>query len=193
MQARCDITHLPIHFDELISLVDNILPQLKREEPLVNEDLRELIVMERSRDRWTPKEYNDALDTLQLGEDSPLLLGIFETDATFLENAYKQLLYETWRPPTAAPSSWSEQVKMKMEPGERRQVLKNAVRIAAEGTGREEFYQVWKKISEPWSSMDPEKAYTTLGVPKDTTEDMLLTVYNLRVRSKSTFVHFPGD
>lgn len=190
MQARCDITHLPLHFDELVNLVDNILPQLKRDEPLVNEDLRDLVVMERSKDRWTPGEYEDALKLLQFGDDSPLLLDIFEADAAFLENAYKTLLYETWRPSTSIPLTWNDDVKMKMEPTERRQILKSAVRIAAEGTGREEFYQVWKRISEPWSSMDPEKAYSTLGIPNDTSEEMLLTVYNLRVRKCSTVFQY---
>lgn len=181
MQARCDITHLPIHLEELINLADHILPQLRRDDTLVSEDVRELIVMERSKDRWTPKEYEEAISLLQLGPDSPLLVTIFEADAGFLERAYKELLNQTYRPPESAPSTWSDDVKMKMEPTERRQQLKDALRIAAEGTGKEEFYQVWKKINEPWSSMDPEKAYTTLGVPNDTTDEMLLTVYSLRV------------
>ncbi|KAG8790190.1 hypothetical protein FRC17_008943, partial [Serendipita sp. 399] len=33
-QVKCDITHLPYHFDALIKLVDEILPSLKRDENL---------------------------------------------------------------------------------------------------------------------------------------------------------------
>lgn len=158
-----------------------MLPQLKRDEPLVNEDLRELLAVERSKGRWVPSEYQEALNILQLNENSPLLLDIFEADAAFLESAYKTQLLETWKPNASATSDWSEDVKRGMEPNERRQVLKEAVRIAAEGSGRDDLYQVYKKISEPWSSMDPDKAYTALSVPKETTDDMLLAVFSLRV------------
>jgi ubiquitin carboxyl-terminal hydrolase 25/28 len=162
-------------------LLDVVLPQLKREEPLITEDLRELFIIERSKGRWVPSEYDEALNVLQLDEGSPLLLDIYEADAGFLESAYKQQLLETWKPTIVVSNDWSEDVKRGMEPNERRQQLREAVRIAAEGTGREELFQVFKKISEAWSTMDPDRAYAALSVPKDTTDDMLLTVFSLRV------------
>jgi ubiquitin carboxyl-terminal hydrolase 25/28 len=182
MQAKCDIIHLPVHLDELIHLVDQVLPQLKRDEHLINDELHELIVLERSKDRWTPTEYADALRLLQFGEDLPLMIDIFDADAEYLENSYKSLLHETWRPSTGTIPSWTGESQSKLGPDERRQQLKMAVRTIAEGTGREEFYDVWKKINEPWASMDPDKAYSVLCVPKDTPDEMVLTVYSLRVR-----------
>lgn len=164
-------------------LLEVVLPQLKREEPLINEDIRELYTIERSKERWVPGEFEEALNILQLGEDSPLLVDIYDTDPGFLENTYKQQLLETWKPTIVISNDWNEDVKRGMEPNERRQQLKEAVRIAAEGTGRDDLYQVFKKISEPWSSMDPDRAYTALSVPKETSDDMLLTVFSLRVSS----------
>ncbi|KAG8862038.1 ubiquitin-specific protease ubp2, partial [Serendipita sp. 405] len=180
-QIKCDITHLPQHFGALVKLVDEVLPSLKRDENLVTDDLRELVALERSKGRWTTSEYDAALDVLQLGEDSPLMLSIFEIDAIFLEQAYKSQLNETWRPSIPGLDNWNNDVRMQLEPEERRQQLKEALRIAAEGTGKESFYNVWKKVKEPWASMDPEKAYTALQVPNDTSEEMLLMVYHLRV------------
>ncbi|KAG9055761.1 ubiquitin-specific protease ubp2 [Serendipita sp. 407] len=180
-QIKCDITHLPQHFGALVKLVDEVLPSLKRDENLVTDDLRELVALERSKGRWTTSEYDAALDVLQLGEDSPLMLSIFEIDAIFLEQAYKSQLNETWRPSIPGVDNWNNDVRMQLEPEERRQQLKEALRIAAEGTGKESFYNVWKKVKEPWASMDPEKAYTALQVPNDTSEEMLLMVYHLRV------------
>ncbi|KAG8798077.1 ubiquitin-specific protease ubp2, partial [Serendipita sp. 399] len=109
------------------------------------------------------------------------MLSIFEIDAAFLEQAYKSQLNETWRPSIPGIDGWNTDLKMQLEPEERRQQLKEALRVAAEGIGKESFYNVWKKVKEPWASMDPEKAYATLQVPNDTTEEMLLTVYHLRV------------
>ena len=180
-QARCDITHLPVHFGNLSNLVENILPRLKRDQTLEIDSLRELVIMERSKDFWTPDDFLRALDILNLGVDSPLMMNIYEIDPPFLEQAYRTKLNETWQP-TPFPMNWNQDVKMKMEPEETRQHLKEALRIAAEGMGRPDFYAVYKKMKEPWSSMDPEKAYTALGVPNDTNDEMLLMVYNLRVR-----------
>ena len=197
LQTRCDITHLPIYLDALNTLVEDILPNLSHGSPttLVTEELGDLIVMERSKDRWVPSQYEEALKVLQFGPENPLLISIFEADAEFLENAYKVLLRQTWRPSASGYGSgiaeggdglsWNADLKMRMGPDERRQLLKESVRIVAEGTGREEFYAVYKRICEPWAGMDPEKAYTTLGVPNDTTDDMLLTVHGLRVSFKS--------
>ncbi|PVG00890.1 cysteine proteinase [Serendipita vermifera] len=182
MQAKCDVLHLPVHLDELIRLVDQILPQLKRDEHLLNDELRELIVMERSKDRWVPNEFMEALSLLQFGEDLPLMIDIFDADAEYLENSYKSLLHETWRPSTGTTPTWHSESHSKLGPDERRQQLKMAVRMIAEGTGREEFYEVYKKITQPWASMDPDKAYSVLCVPKDTPDEMVLTVYNLRVQ-----------
>ena len=158
--------------------------------------------MEKSKDRWTPDDYEEALGVLGFGPDRPLQLEISEIDAEFFENAYKNLLRQTWRPQPggygygvggdAAPGdklSWNHDVKMRMGPDERRKFLKESLRIVAEGTGRPSFYDVYKKICEPWAGMDPEKAYTTLDVPKDTTDDMLLTVHQLRVRSLAIAWH----
>jgi ubiquitin carboxyl-terminal hydrolase 25/28 len=163
----------------------------------VTEELGDLIILERSKDRWIPSQYEEALRVLQFGPDSPLLINIFEADAQFFENAYKTLLRQTWRPPGSGYGygvgegldgiSWNVDLKMRMGPDERRQLLKESVRIAAEGTGREEFYAVYKRICEPWAGMDPEKAYTTLAVPNDVTDDMLLTVHGLRVRTRGSY------
>jgi ubiquitin carboxyl-terminal hydrolase 25 len=160
----------------------------------VTEELGDLIILERSKDRWIPSQYEEALRVLQFGPGSPLLINIFEADVPFFENAYKTLLRQTWRPPGSGYGygvgegldgiSWNVDLKMRMGPDERRQLLKESVRIVAEGTGREEFYAVYKRICEPWAGMDPEKAYTTLAVPNDVTDDMLLTVHGLRVRCR---------
>lgn len=177
-QARCDITHLPVHFGNLSNLVENILPRLNQN--LGMDSLRELVIMERSKDIWTPEDFRRALDLLNLNIDGPLMMSIYEIDPPFLELAYRTKLNETWQP-TFSTVSWGQDVKMKMEPEEARQNLKEALRIAAEGTGRPDFYDIYKKMKEPWASMDPEKAYTALGVPNDTTDEMLMMVYALRI------------
>ena len=63
----------------------------------------------------------------------------------------------------------------------RRAELNDALKIVAETRESMKLLKVWE--DEKGSGMSPEMAYSTLDVPRDVDETLLLTVYSMRVRS----------
>ena len=130
----------------------------------------EALATERSRDRFTSDDLGKACTILGFGAEGPLKLD-FDDDIPedFIEGAWKECLKKSWRDPEHGPDMLRE--------------ANEAFRILAEARGSENLRRIWEAGKE--RVMNPEKAYDTLEVPKDVDDAMLITVFNMRVRSAS--------
>jgi ubiquitin carboxyl-terminal hydrolase 25 len=59
--------------------------------------------------------------------------------------------------------------------------LKEAYRVVAESTGDEAVIRTYKDTMKLYSGMDVVEAYNTMDAPETVDDDMLVTLYNIRV------------
>ena len=132
----------------------------------VPSELQTLIVEERSRFRFTPDDLSEAAKILGFGRDGEVKVELDnEVDDDFIAQAWRSARQRAWQDPSNAAN--------------RRAKLNDALRLIAEHRGSEKLLKVWS--DEKGSGMSPDTAYTTLEVPRDVDETMLLTVYSMRV------------
>lgn len=137
-------------------------------------EISELVATERSRSRFTIDDLQQATKILGFGIDNDLKVE-FEDDVpnSFIERAWRDAIRRSWTNPDGAT---------------KRRDLNEAFRIIAESRGDREMHDLWRH--ELASGMTPEKAYQTLEVPQGMDDEMLITIYNMRV---CALTHFPAD
>lgn len=160
-QCRCDPRSTHKYFSFFTTIIETIQNWIVCP-PL----LQDILVLERSRDRFTVAELDRAAETLGFGMNGPLGVEYDEADVeeSFIENAWKECVKRSWR-----------------EIGNGAELLRtanDALRILAEARGSEALRKVWERGKE--RVMNPERAYDVLEVPKDVDEMMLITVFNMR-------------
>ena len=140
---------------------------------LTSQELENLIVTERSRGRFAAEDFNIAVRMLGFGSDNCLKVDYDEdVDDEFLQRAWKDVIRRSWNDPNHATI---------------RRDMNDAFRIIAEWRHSS---QLMKALNDELTNgMTPEKAYNTLEVPIGVDEEMLITVYNMRV-SKGSHFHF---
>jgi ubiquitin carboxyl-terminal hydrolase 25/28 len=84
----------------------------------------------------------------------------------FVENAWKECVKRSWRAQERG--------------AETHRIASESFRILAEYRGSVRLRTIWE--NEKNRSMNPDKAYDTLEVPKEVEDNMLITIYNMRVR-----------
>lgn len=185
-QLQCDTYRLPRYFEALTRLVTEILPNLQNprlstisDALLINDKVNLLYAEEQSRGRWTPQEYRKATHELGFGINNALKLEIEDVDFDFTVRAFKDAVARTWRDSDVYGDE-AQWMNGKPTGAERRKSLYRALKIIAEASGSEDLYHLWQG-ADSWGRLDPEKAYSTLQVPKETTDEMLLLVYETRV------------
>lgn len=130
------------------------------------EALEMLIVEERSRHRFTFDDYNQAVRMLGFGKDNTLGVDLEDdVENKFVISAWKE----------AIKRSWSDSHRG----GQLRSDLNDAFRIIGDMRQSAKLRKTWEQ--ERVSSMSPDTAYSTLEVPRDIDETMLITIYNMRV------------
>lgn len=159
-QCRCDPEHTIDYFSQYKEIVSAL-----RSVGDCPPELEDLLVEEQSRGRFSKTDLDDAIKTLGFGADNELKLE-FEDDLddNFIARAWKDSLRRSWRDPNG--------------PVKRRE-LNDAFRIVAEARRSRELWKMWD--DENTRGMSPEKAYSTLEVPMEVDEEMLITVYGMRV------------
>lgn len=160
-QCRCDPANTVVYFAHLMTIINTMLT-LRINVP---EELQKLIIEERERCRFTPENYADAASTLGFGRDGEL--GV-ELDA----DVDDEFIAQAWR--SARQRAWQ-----RSDAHTRRAALNDALKIVAEARGSQALLKIWSE--EKGSGMSPDTAYSTLDVPRDVDEGMLLTVYLMRV------------
>lgn len=127
--------------------------------------LQMLVVEERSRHRFTFSDYNKALEILGFGKDNTLGVELEDDVPTsFIIQAWKDAVKRSWHDPEGA---------------QLRTDLNEAFKIVADQRQNPELRKAWEQGKV--SLMTPDAAYSTLEVPHDTDEDMLVTIFNMRV------------
>ncbi|CDO68482.1 hypothetical protein BN946_scf184499.g7 [Trametes cinnabarina] len=164
-QCRCDPANTMVYFNHLWTIV-NTMMQLGQNVP---QELQTLIVEERSRFRYTQDDLQESAKVLGFGRDGELGVELDdEVDDDFIIQAWRSARQRAWQSPTDAT--------------DRRAKLNDALRLVAEHRGSEKLFKAWN--DEKGSGMSPETAYSTLEVPKEVDEAMLLTVYSMRVEDQ---------
>ncbi|KAI0640335.1 cysteine proteinase [Trametes polyzona] len=164
-QCRCDPENTMTYFNLLWTIV-NAMFQTGLTPP---QELQTLIVEERSRFRFTPEDAQDAAKTLGFGRDGELGVELdSDVDDDFIAQAWRSARQRAWQNPANAT--------------ERRAKLNDALRLVAEQRASEKLLKIWSE--EKGTGMSPETAYSTLEVPKEVDETMLLTVYSMRVEDQ---------
>ena len=157
------------YFTALSTIVANL--------SLVNEcptELETFVVAESSRGRFTTSDFMQATRTLGFGADNKLRVD-FEDDVEpdFIVRAWRDAIRRSWDEPDG---------------NTQRREVSDAFRIVAEARGSRELWDMWNE--ENTYGMTPERAYSTLEVPQGVDEEMLITVYGMRVRSFSSIKSF---
>ncbi|KAF9532093.1 hypothetical protein CPB83DRAFT_867950 [Crepidotus variabilis] len=126
--------------------------------------IQDLVVMEQSRDRFTFEDAKNATTVLGFGTDNLLRVDYDEdVPEDFLEHAWKDAIKRAWR-----DDSTSESLH----------VANNAFRILAELRNSVKLKYAFDTGK---SKLDPDKAYNTLEIPKEVEEDIVVTVYQMRL------------
>ena len=132
--------------------------------------LQELMATEQSRDRFTLEDVSVAATSLGFGLENVLHVGYDEDiPDDFVENAWKECVKRSWRDHDRG--------------AETHRIANESFRTLAEYSGSVRLRAIWE--NEKNRSMNPDKAYDTLEVPKEVEENMLITIYNMRVRFSS--------
>jgi ubiquitin carboxyl-terminal hydrolase 25/28 len=131
------------------------------------QELQNIVMEERARDRYTYEDLENATKTLGFGKHGTL--GVeFENDVDeeFIVNAWKDCVRRAWRDPQNGSQLHRE--------------ANDAFRITAEARRSVRLRKLWE--AEKGKIMTPDRAYDTLEIPKETDEAMLLMVFAVRVR-----------
>jgi ubiquitin carboxyl-terminal hydrolase 25/28 len=166
-QCRCDPARTPHYFTYLTDIVKQL-----QEYGSCPTELQELLVLEQSRDRFTLEDVSTAITSLGFGADNVLRVEYDEDiPEEFIENAWKECIKRSWRDPEHG--------------SETQRFANDSFRILAEMRGSDKLRRTWE-IGKNYY-MNPERAYSTLEVPKDVDDYMLITVYNMRVCSSCLY------
>ena len=160
-QCRCDPASTITYFTQLLAIVET-MKNLGVDPP---DQLQMLVVEERSRHRFTFDDYNKAVSFLGFGKDNTLGVELEDdVPSDFIIQAWKDAVKRSWRDPDGA---------------QLRTDLNQAFKIVADFRQNPQLRIAWEQGKA--SLMTPDAAYSTLEVPHDTDEDMLVAIFNMRV------------
>ncbi|KAG9023425.1 ubiquitin-specific protease ubp2 [Tulasnella sp. JGI-2019a] len=185
-QTQCDPTNTPVYLTNLHEIrqwahrVHNIA---------TIHSLDELIAKERSQKRWTLEELEGAQKLLEIPRefDNEQLNKIFSVKVRII---FEQV--EAEKKKTNSNRLGEQEVAMVQVA---LQNLKEAYRILAESTGKNSVYQAYLESASIVSfnqepapfvppEMDLQTASRTLEIPLDFDDDMVVTMYNIRVEDQ---------
>lgn len=128
-------------------------------------DTLEMVIgEERSRNRFTWTDVEKAEALLRFGKDNDLGVELDEADDEFIIHAWKDAMKRIYKEQDGAS---------------KRADLVDAFKIIGDLRGSAKLRDAWE--NGKGSMMTLETAYSTLQVPKDVDETMLLTVFAMRV------------
>ncbi|EED80350.1 predicted protein [Postia placenta Mad-698-R] len=162
-QCRCDPANTPDYFTALFHIAQ-ALNNVGEAAP----ELQQLIIEERTRYRYSREDLAEAIAVLGFGKDRELRV---ELDA----DVDDQFILEAWR--SARRRAWRES-----NANDLRHRLNEALRMLADDRGSALLRKAWDE--EKGTGMSPDAAYSTLEVPREVEETMLITVYVMRVEDQ---------
>jgi ubiquitin carboxyl-terminal hydrolase 25/28 len=181
-QLRCDPSGIPNYLQAVFDISQG--PGLEVHE---REALAIFINTEKSKDYWMSSDFERAQRQLGFGNDGPLRIEFDEdVDGVFLMGAYKSSFDEIQQSFSGAVTG-ADMVKNEDERDVALRNLKEAVAIVAQFTGREELVNYVKEQLAK-RTLDPVMAYSALGANAEMDDDLILTIFGMRV---SHVLHFP--
>lgn len=160
-QCRCDPAQTPQYFTWFFNIIQ-VMQEFRLDVPT---ELQTAVMEERSRNRYTQEDLHKAIANLGFGAEGPLGLD-FDDDITddFIENAWRDKVRRAWR---------------EKDGGYLQRDANESFRILAETRGSVVLRRMWEESN--LRAINPTRAYSTLEIPEDVEEAMLLTVFSLRV------------
>lgn len=161
-QCRCDPKQTPHYFTQFYVVIQAI----QQFGDIPPQELQNLVLQERSRNRYTEEDRLNAIRVLGFGKDNLLRVDYEDDiDEAFLVSAWKDCLKRAWRDPKDGAQRLTD--------------ANDAFRIVAESRGSVSLRKLWEDSTR--DGMDPSRAYTVLEVPPETDDGMLMTVFMMRV------------
>lgn len=156
-QCRCDPTNTPKYFTHLTNIVQALAPGG------CPPALEELLLTERSRDRFTLDDVKAAAKVLGFPEVIGVEYKREETTDDFVESAWKHCVKESWK--TSNDSA--------------QKAADDAFKVLAQERGSSYLLEKWQHAKN--FVVNPERAYQLMEVSADVEEGMLAVVYTMRV------------
>ncbi|KAF9225295.1 cysteine proteinase [Gyrodon lividus] len=164
-QCRCDPGRTPYYFTRFYSVIQAI----QELGDIPSQDLQNLVLEERSRNRYTEDDRDGAIKILGFGKDNLLRVDYEDDiDDNFVVAAWRDCVKRAWRDAK--------------DGAQRLRDANDAFRIVAESRGSVNLRNLWEDSSR--NAMDPSRAYTVLEVPPEVDESMLMTVFMMRMEEQ---------
>jgi ubiquitin carboxyl-terminal hydrolase 25 len=161
-QCRCDPAQTPEYFTWFYSIIQ-AMQDLGQDTPT---DLQSVVMEERTRHRYTRQDLEAAVKCLGFGNDGPLSIEFDdEVSEEFIANAWRDKVRRAWRD--------------RKDGGEIQRDANESFRILAEARGSAMLRKLWEESQG--RTMNPDRAYSTLEIPAEVDDAMLLTVFSMRV------------
>ncbi|EKM61525.1 uncharacterized protein PHACADRAFT_85514 [Phanerochaete carnosa HHB-10118-sp] len=162
-QCRCDPKKTPDYFTAFAQIIE--IMKNRGVPPPDSLDL--MLAEEKSRHRFTWTDLDRAEVLLGFGKAGPLGVELADADEDFIIGAWKDAMKRVWGEPDAASA---------------RADLIEAFKVIADLCGSVRLQEAWEMGKG--SGMAPDTAYSTLDVPRDVDETMLLAIYAMRVEDQ---------
>ncbi|THG97453.1 hypothetical protein EW026_g4549 [Hermanssonia centrifuga] len=167
-QCRCDPANTILYFSQFYNIVDT----MKERGASPPEILELLVAEERSRSRFTDADLHKSLELLGFGKGNILDIELDDdVSDNFVIQAWKDAQKRAWQEPSDKAATL-------------RSDLNDALKIVADFKDSPTLLRAWERGKAP--VMTEDTAYSTLEVPKEVDETMLLTIFNLRIEDQPT-------
>ncbi|KAH9914723.1 hypothetical protein B0H21DRAFT_816617 [Amylocystis lapponica] len=164
-QVRCDPANTMVYFTHLFKIVQTMV-DLGETPP---SELQTLLMDEQTRHRYTPEMLRQAAGLLGFGKNGDVGMELdSDIDDSFILEAWRSARRRAWRDPTHAV--------------ETRHNLNEALKLIADDRASPVLQKAWEE--EKGTGMSPDSAYSTLEVPKEVDETMLVAVFLMRVEDQ---------
>lgn len=161
-QCRCDPRQTSHYFTQFYG----VFQAIQEFGDIPSQELQNLVLQERTRNRYTEEDRLGAIRILGFGKDNLLRVDYEDDiDEDFLAGAWRDCLKRAWRDPK--------------DGAQRLRDANDAFKIVAESRGSVNLRKLWEDSTR--DSIDPSRAYTILEVPPDVIDAMLISVYTVRV------------
>lgn len=160
-QCRCDPANTVQYFTHLTNIVRAVESS---GEP--SPQLQDLVISESTRGRFAIEDLERAASILGFGMNNDLGVELDDdVEDDFIENAWKEAVKKSWGDPERG--------------ADLERSANDALRIIAEAKGRTKLRQIWQTKKN--TLMSPDRAYKVLEIPETVDDNMLITVFAMRV------------